>query len=36
MYFDVDKWKTAPVLKTILSDIREGLREDKYNWMWKV
>ena len=36
MYFDVDKWKTAPALKTMLSEIREGQREDKYNWMWKV
>jgi branched-chain amino acid aminotransferase len=36
MHFEVDKWKTAPALKTILSEIKEGLREDKYNWMWKV
>jgi branched-chain amino acid aminotransferase len=36
MEFDVDKWKTAPLLKKWLTDIREGRREDKYNWMWKV
>ena len=36
MEFDVDKWKTAPMLKTWLAGIREGRREDKYNWMWKV
>ncbi|MDP4261859.1 MAG: branched-chain amino acid aminotransferase [Bacteroidota bacterium] len=36
MKFDVDKWKTAPVLKTWLNDIRERRREDKYGWMWKV
>jgi branched-chain amino acid aminotransferase len=36
MEFDVDKWKTAPKLKTWLADIREGRREDKYGWMWKV
>ena len=36
MQFDVDKWKTAPNLKKWLSDIREGRREDKYEWMWKV
>lgn len=36
MQFDVDKWKVAPVLKSWMSDIREGRREDKYNWMWKV
>ena len=36
MHFDVEKWKAAPVIKTTMSEIREGLREDKYNWMWKV
>jgi branched-chain amino acid aminotransferase len=36
MEFDVDKWKTAPSLKAWLADIREGRREDKYGWMWKV
>jgi branched-chain amino acid aminotransferase len=36
MNFDVDNWKTAPLLKKWLSDIREGRREDKYDWMWKV
>jgi branched-chain amino acid aminotransferase len=36
MHFDVENWKTAPLLKTWLTDIREGRREDKYNWMLKV
>jgi branched-chain amino acid aminotransferase len=36
MEFDVDKWKTAPTVKKWLTDIREGRREDKYNWMWKI
>ena len=36
MKFDVDKWKTAPMLKRWLTDIREGRREDKYGWMWKI
>lgn len=36
MKFDVDKWQTAPMLKKWLADIREGRREDKYNWMYKV
>ena len=36
MQFDVEKWKTAPMLKKWLTDIREGRREDKYGWMWKV
>ena len=36
MNFDVDNWKTAPTIKKWLTDIREGRREDKYNWMWKV
>src|SRR5687768_85284 len=36
MQFDVENWKTAPTIKKWLTDIREGRREDKYNWMWKV
>jgi branched-chain amino acid aminotransferase len=36
MHFDVEKWKAAPVIKTTMTEIREGLREDKYNWMWKI
>jgi branched-chain amino acid aminotransferase len=36
MQFDTDKWRTAPTLKKWLTDIREGRREDKYGWMWKV
>jgi branched-chain amino acid aminotransferase len=36
MEFDTDQWKTAPTVKKWLTDIREGKREDKYNWMWKV
>jgi branched-chain amino acid aminotransferase len=36
MQFDVDNWKTAPTIKKWLTDIREGRREDKYNWMQRV
>ena len=36
MNFDVSKWKAGPTLKTWMTEIREGLREDKYQWMWKV
>jgi branched-chain amino acid aminotransferase len=36
MQFDVENWKTGPTIKKWLNDIREGRREDKYNWMWKV
>ncbi|MGQ0738436.1 MAG: branched-chain amino acid aminotransferase [Bacteroidota bacterium] len=36
MQFDVENWKTAPMLKKWLTDIREGRREDKYSWMTKV
>jgi branched-chain amino acid aminotransferase len=36
MQFDTDKWRTAPALKKWLTDIREGRREDKYGWMFKV
>jgi branched-chain amino acid aminotransferase len=36
MQFDVENWKTAPMLKKWLTDIREGRREDKYGWMYKI
>ena len=36
MDFDVKNWKTAPAIKKWITDIREGRREDKYNWMQKV
>jgi branched-chain amino acid aminotransferase len=36
MQFDVENWEVAPVIKQWMSDIREGRREDKYNWMWKI
>jgi branched-chain amino acid aminotransferase len=36
MNFDVDKWEAGPTVKKWLDDIREGKREDKYNWMVKV
>ena len=36
MHFDVEKWKAAPVIKSTMAEIREGKREDKYNWMWKI
>ncbi len=36
MQFDTGGWKTAPTIKSWLTNIREGKREDKYNWMWKV
>ena len=36
MNFDTDKWQTAPTIKSWLTDIREGRREDRYGWMVKV
>jgi branched-chain amino acid aminotransferase len=36
MHFDTDKWKFAPIVKTWITDIREGRKEDKYGWMWAV
>jgi branched-chain amino acid aminotransferase len=36
MNFNVEDWKTAPWLKQTMIDIREGRREDKYEWMFKV
>jgi branched-chain amino acid aminotransferase len=36
MKFDVEKWKAAPALKLMLSEIKGGRREDKHNWMWRI
>ena len=36
MKFDVEKWIAAPKIKSTMAEIREGHREDKYNWMWKI
>jgi branched-chain amino acid aminotransferase len=36
MQFDITQWKTAPALKRSITDIREGKKEDKYGWMWRV
>jgi branched-chain amino acid aminotransferase len=34
--FDTSTWKTAPAIKKILTEIREGKREDKNGWMVEV
>ena len=34
--FDTNTWKTAPAIKKILTEIREGKRADKYGWMVEV
>jgi len=36
MSFDTDKWKVAPTVKRVLTDIREGRRVDTRGWMFKV
>ena len=36
MEFDTSKWQTAPTLKKMITEIREGRVEDKHGWMWKV
>ncbi len=36
MKFDVESWKVCPTIKKWVTDIREGRREDKYNWMQKI
>lgn len=36
MHFEVEKWKAAPAIKTAITEIREGIREDKHNWMWRI
>ncbi|MBA2498424.1 MAG: branched-chain amino acid aminotransferase [Chitinophagaceae bacterium] len=36
MEFDVDSWSAGPTLKNWITDIREGRKEDKYGWMYKI
>ena len=36
MEFDVDKWSIGPRIKDLMSGIKEGRIEDKYNWMVKI
>jgi branched-chain amino acid aminotransferase len=36
MEWDTATWKTAPAVKRLLDDIREGRSEDKWNWMVKA
>jgi branched-chain amino acid aminotransferase len=36
MRFDTEGWKTAPAVKRMLDDIREGRQEDKWGWMVKA
>ena len=34
--FDTETWKVAPMVKRVLTDIREGRRKDERGWMFKV
>jgi len=34
--FDTETWKVAPMVKRVLTDIREGRRKDTHGWMFKV
>lgn len=36
MTFDVENWKIAPEVKSMLNDIRYGKTEDRYGWMEKL
>ena len=36
MEFNTAEYKISTAVKTWLNDIREGKREDRYDWMWKV
>jgi len=36
MQFDLSKWKVAPALRKLITDIREGRKEDKHGWLFKV
>jgi len=36
MKFDTDSWKAVPAVKKLLTDIREGRKEDTRGWMFKI
>lgn len=36
MQFDTATWKISPQVKKILTEIREGKRDDKHGWLFKV
>jgi len=36
MKFDTDTWKAVPAVKKLLTDIREGRKEDTRGWMFKI
>lgn len=36
MKFDTDTWKAVPAVKKLLTDIREGRKEDTRGWMFRV
>jgi branched-chain amino acid aminotransferase len=36
MFFDVDKWKSAPEVKTRMDAIKAGKAPDTWKWMYKV
>ncbi len=36
MQFDTHSWKISPQVKKILTEIREGKREDNHSWLLKV
>lgn len=36
MKFDTSTWKAVPAVKQLLTDIREGRKEDTRGWMFKV
>jgi len=36
MKFDTSTWKAVPAVKKLLTDIREGRKEDTRGWMFKV
>jgi branched-chain amino acid aminotransferase len=36
MQFETHNWKIAPQVKQILAEVREGKREDRHNWLFKI
>lgn len=36
MKFDTDTWKAVPAVKKLLTDIREGRKEDTRGWMFRI
>jgi branched-chain amino acid aminotransferase len=36
MTFETEQWEVSPMIKSRLTDIREGRKEDKHGWMVQI